>query len=137
MPREIPKPISRLLLNYINRFSDPQEFVGLVRDDPLYKRRRGIGLRTSVARAIYEYRLEKPGQRFESVEELLNVRGLGDDTYHDILTSFIKLTPAQRDFANELIDTANQVIDAWQSGKLRMFLATTRWVKVDGGATGW
>jgi hypothetical protein len=47
------------------------------------------------------------------------------------------LTQAERDFAAELINTANKVIDAWHNGKLRMFLATTKWTKVDGQATGW
>jgi hypothetical protein len=47
------------------------------------------------------------------------------------------ITQAERDFAHELINTANKVVDGWHNGKLRMFLATTKWVKENGRVTGW
>lgn len=112
MPIETPKPTKRLALSYINGFSDPSEFSQLVRDDTRHKSRRGIGLRTSVARAVLDYRMELPEQQFSSLEQLLDVRDLGEDTLHDIIYSFEYMPPTQRVLLTLNTETDPQVLSA-------------------------
>ena len=52
MPPVVPPHIERLILHYLNHFTDPDEFSELVKDDPEFGSARGIGLRVTIARSI-------------------------------------------------------------------------------------
>ena len=97
----IEKPISRLdeklILNILNDKSlTPDQLVQLVKDDPAYGSKSGIGIRHGTALLLLEIRSEYGEQGFTELDQILKVKGIGKDTYHDIIYSIINLPPEQK-----------------------------------------
>ncbi len=82
------------ILDFVNGVTDPLEIVAKVRDDPDYGGRssRAYGIRPSLARRIIAARDGQPGGRFVSVDQIQSVRGVGPDTFHDLLYTFHRVT---------------------------------------------
>ncbi|MBO6936812.1 MAG: helix-hairpin-helix domain-containing protein [Deltaproteobacteria bacterium] len=102
------------VLDFFNEVTEPERIVERIQDDPnRHPERDGYGVRLDVARRILERR-EQLG-RFESIEQLDEIKGVGPDTLHDILYSF-------RDHESDLdldrlfrdsLDLASHRVDAW------------------------
>lgn len=80
--------LKQRVLNFFNRVTRSAEIVNRIKDDPDFGMRRGYGIRRSLATRILEIRNNLPGKRFNSIEQINDVRGVGPDTLHDILYSF-------------------------------------------------
>jgi hypothetical protein len=79
------------VLTFFNGTNDPAAIVRRITDDPsfLRKGRAARGVRLPLARTILSYRSRLPNARFSSLEQINAVSGVGVDTFHDILYSFL------------------------------------------------
>jgi hypothetical protein len=86
-PRSIAIPT---LLDFLNRAKSASEIVRRIGDDPDFgpPSERAYGVRPSLAQRILEERDRLPNRRFESLEQVDDVRGVGPDTLHDMLARF-------------------------------------------------
>ena len=100
------------LLNFLNRISSPEEITDskLLSDDPFYSGTGGYSIGEKAAANLLEFRNKLPGNRFRSLEQLLEVKGIGHDKINDLLHSFWK--PADEAFQEEL--TKQILFDNWQ-----------------------
>jgi len=85
------------ILEYFNSVNDPELISKEIPDDPKHgsASSRAYGIRSDVARRILEMR-DSIGGRFESVEQIFEVKGIGPDTRHDILVRFAQDNPKKR-----------------------------------------
>ena len=87
---------NRLILNYINTMTDASELSEIVKDDPTFGSPKGRGLSLKMARAVLEYRGSLKNNKYTQVNQILDIRGIGADTFHDILTSFSWMSPQSK-----------------------------------------
>jgi len=84
----IAKLILKQILDFFNQVSDPYEVTSRIKDDPGFgKSSRGVGL--SLARKVIAVRDSLPSSCFDSILDIIAIRGLGSDTLHDILYTFV------------------------------------------------
>ena len=90
------------IINFLNRISDPTEITDntQLEDDPFYNGAGGYAIGDRVATNIINYREKLVGGRFRSIEQVLEVQGLGHDKVRDLLSSFWK--PAATFFEERL-----------------------------------
>ena len=86
----------KILLELINRL-DAARLKEIVKDDPDFgaRSKKGRGISLSVAKAVVA---RNAAQAFTSVDELLEVRGLGKDTLHDMRWSVSQMPLRTRAF---------------------------------------
>jgi hypothetical protein len=87
-----PRGITALptLLDFLNQARRASEIVQRIGDDPRFgpPSKRPYGVRPSLARRMIEVRDRLPKRRFETLEQVDAVLGVGLDTLHDMLASF-------------------------------------------------
>lgn len=133
-----------LLLKFFNTVSSPVEIVKRIKDDPAYFRAgaktRGVTLR--IAQKIIEDRDKLPDKKFTDVNQVYDIKGIGDDTVHDILNSFVMKTETQNTdlLFNSTLDLFSHRLDAWITSLAYKRLESMRAAKKRGiylGAYGW
>lgn len=100
------------ILQYVNQISDPSEITDgtQLKDDPFYDGAGGYTIGEKVATKIIKAKEKLPRGRFITVQQILDIRGVGPDKIRDIMTSFWK--PAADDFQERL--TTNILLDNWK-----------------------
>ncbi len=95
---EMPPWVLTRILDFLNRADTPRDITRNpeLQDDPGSGSERGYIIGETVARRIIEQRSQLPAGRFTTLEELRDVKGLGDDKIHDLAFSFS--TPAAQAF---------------------------------------
>ena len=80
------------ILAFFNKVNTPGEIVQRIKDDPGFLRSGPVtyGIRWNLARNILIYRNRLPDRRFDSLAQLDGIAGIGPDTLHDILFSFLE-----------------------------------------------
>ena len=80
------------ILAFFNKVNTPGEIVQRIKDDPGFLRSGPVtyGIRWNLARNILIYRNRLPDRRFDSLVQLDGIAGIGPDTLHDILFSFLE-----------------------------------------------
>ena len=133
-----------LLLKFFNTVSSPEEIVNRIKDDPGYikegPKARGVTLKQ--AQKIIDKRAELPNKKFTEVRQIGEIKGIGDDTYHDILNSFVIQTETQdvNWLFNSTLDLFSHRLDAWFTSLAFKRLEAMRSKKPKGifmGAYGW
>jgi len=78
------------VLEFFNTVNDPYEIRHRIKDDPNFSTpsTSGYGISLSVAKRILEARDNLPGGRFDSIQQIDDVKGMGAVTLHNILYSF-------------------------------------------------
>lgn len=111
-----PKWAVARLLNFLNRTRDPEALTtagDTVKDDPGAGRRgKGYTIGLAVAKRILEHRQQLPRRRYEHLDELLQVPGLGDDKLQDLVHSFSQ--PAADFFRQSLFRPAGPLYENWE-----------------------
>lgn len=74
--------LAERVLKFFNEVTDPYEIVNRVQDDPNFGAPRGRAIGPSLAKKIIG---RKP---FHSIQQIVDIPGVGQDTLHDILYSF-------------------------------------------------
>ncbi|MCK5312254.1 MAG: helix-hairpin-helix domain-containing protein, partial [Desulfobacteraceae bacterium] len=133
-----------ILLKFFNTVSSPREIVKRIKDDPAYIRAgaktRGVSL--SQAEKIIDARDKISNKKFTGIDQLYAINGIGDDTVHDILNSFVIKTETQNIdlLFNSTLDLFSHRVDAWISSLAYKRLESMREAKKKGiylGAYGW
>jgi DNA uptake protein ComE-like DNA-binding protein len=133
-----------LLLKFFNNVSTPTEITSYIKDDPAYfgggVKTRGISL--SIARKIIEKREALDNGMFTDVSQIFSVEGIGDDTLHDILNSFVMATEKQGTdlLFRSSLDLFSHRLDAWITSLAFKRLESMREINKRGiylGAYGW
>ena len=85
--KEIKDKLDARILNFFNSVIDAKDITSRIHDDPSYGKqsRQAYGIRLNVAEEILNNR------PFKKLENLDKVKGIGPDTFRDILYSFLKL----------------------------------------------
>lgn len=86
----------RIFLNALNEGLSAEDLASIVRDDPEYGVLAGRGLSVRAASNILEYRKNLPGQAFRDPADVTKAPGVGDDTHHDLIVSFVRLPLARK-----------------------------------------
>lgn len=78
--------IHNRILQFLNDASSPETIVRVVQDDPS----NGIGraVSPSLAKKIIATRQSLPYRRFQSIEQVTAIKGLGKDTWNDFIYTF-------------------------------------------------
>lgn len=113
-------------LKFFNAVQTPEEIVDRVVDDPDFDigPPRAYGIRISLARRILSVRDSLPNGQFTSLAQVDAIRGVGDDTWHDILYSFPDISAddpnlqslVEPDFdrlLHQTLDLCTHRLDAW------------------------
>ena len=85
----------RMVLDFLNGVQAPSEIVQQVQDDPKYESSspRAYGVRPGLAQRMLDTRNDLPKKQFESLAQVEAIRGLGDDTLHDLFKSITGASP--------------------------------------------
>jgi len=116
-------------LEFFNNVNSPEEIRRRIKDDPEFQKAPpsayGIGLKK--ANLILKTRKELGG-KFESILQIKNIRGIGKDTFHDILTSFrgIYEEPELDYLFRNAFDVCSHRLDAWISSLAAKRLVSMR-----------
>ncbi len=110
-------PIDQILkirvLNFFNRVIQPIQIVNRIYDDPNFgtpsKQARGITLATSAN--IIQHRGKIKNKKFTSLDQIRESNGVGIDTLHDILFSFLSGKRNKSQFNSTLNNTIVQFIN--------------------------
>lgn len=111
MPYTHPSWAENRLLNFLN-FARSAETIYQhphLRDDPTSGSQNGYIIGQKVAQNIIDFRRQLPFPRYQSAEQLLQIKGLGKDKLNDLLHSFS--TPADTAFRQMLFGEVLQ--DNW------------------------
>lgn len=108
------------MLEFLNDVTSPEVLAGRIKDDPSFGKGppRAYGIRRKLAEKII-------GQRFNNLDDILAVIGIGPDTLHDIIYSFQdkETRPDVDVLFRQSLDLCSHRLDAWISS-----LATKRLV---------
>ena len=107
-------------LGFFNSVEKPEQIVNHIEDDPDRDAFRddepplAYGVRSSLAQHILDRREELGGQ-FQSLDDIYAIKGVGPDTFHDILYTFRDVTeqPDLDRLFRESLDIASHRVDAW------------------------
>ncbi len=77
-------------ISFFNNVQDFAEIVEQIKDDPKFGKlsKRAYGIRKSLAQKILKARESLPEKKFQSIDQLDSIRGIGKDTMHDIINTF-------------------------------------------------
>ncbi|MCD4779657.1 MAG: hypothetical protein K8S27_03795 [Candidatus Omnitrophica bacterium] len=112
-------------LDFFNSATTPEQIVERIRDDPDYGLGppRAYGVRLSLAKRILDIRNRLPGGKFITLDQIDEIRGVGDDTWHDILYSFPEIPqtsglrelyrPDYDSLFRQALDLCTHRLDAW------------------------
>lgn len=104
------------LLHFLNHSHDADTILKHpdLKEDPTAKERgmSGYVIGETVAQRIIEHRSTLPNRRYETVEDILSVSGLGDDKLNDLVHSFS--TPADDAFRSALFQPNGPLMDNWE-----------------------
>ena len=80
------------ILSFFNNVTDYKEIVEHIQDDPKFGKssKKAYGIRKSLAQRILNTRGKLPKKKFQSIDQLNSIRGIGKDTLHDIIDSIEK-----------------------------------------------
>ncbi|MCP4308892.1 MAG: helix-hairpin-helix domain-containing protein [bacterium] len=109
-------------LEFFNSVTTPDQIVQRIHDDPLRDASHGeaepyaYGIRPSLAQEILDVR-ERFGGRFNSIDQIDAIGGMGPDTEHDILYTFRNddNQPDIDGLFRESLDVASHRVDAWMT----------------------
>ncbi|NJO02984.1 MAG: helix-hairpin-helix domain-containing protein [Bacteroidia bacterium] len=75
------------LLNFLNQAQSAEDIYANenLKDDPTRGSAQGYAIGKTTAQNIIDFRESTPSKQFESVEDILQVPGLGEDKLHDLL----------------------------------------------------
>ena len=123
MPIDINSNLEANILEFFNQVIDPNEIVERIIDDPGFGRPSpgAYGIRPSLAREILAVRGALPGGRFDSLEQISTIRGVGKDTRHDIDYNFRRVQVVIEFWANAMdpaIRTINNPIKSIFRGSI-------------------
>ncbi len=93
---EISPQIQKVILCAFNTFTEGKALSDRIIDNPHLgktEEQMAYGLRPSVAKRVIEFRGTLPEKQFQSLSEILAVKGIGKDTFADIVYSF-RIMPA-------------------------------------------
>lgn len=80
------------IIDFLNAVGSPEALdVGIIRDDPRVGASLGYGVGEIVAQRIIDKRNGLPGRKFTELGELNNIKGFGEDKFHDLLYTFVKV----------------------------------------------
>ena len=82
----------RIFLNALNGGLSAEELSAIVEDDPLFGAARGRGLSVATAGKILKYKKRLPAKYYRKPADLTRVSNVGQDTIHDLVTSFSRLS---------------------------------------------
>ena len=88
---EFPKlSLEQRIVNFFNEAGHPCDIVHAIVDDPNYGKQggRSYGVKRSTAETIIEVRSSLENESFTTVEQIWEIKGLGQDTQRDIIYSF-------------------------------------------------
>ena len=80
------------ILSFFNNVTDYKEIVEHIQDDPKFGKssKKAYGIRKSLAQRILNTRGKLPKKKFQSIDQLNSIRGIGKDTLHDIIDAIEK-----------------------------------------------
>ena len=86
----VEEDLAMRVLQFFNAVDTPEAIVTRILDNPLYgsSSPQAYGVRMGVAQRILDARAARPGQQFQSVEQIDAVLGVGWDTLQDIFFAF-------------------------------------------------
>ena len=112
-------------LDFFNSATTPEQIVDRIKDDPDFGLGppRAYGVRLSLAKRILDVRDRLPGSKFVTLKQIDDIRGVGDDTWHDILYSFPEIPqtsdlrelyhPDYDSLFRQALDLCTHRLDAW------------------------
>lgn len=116
MPKRLPFTIlpgqTEVVLNFLNSISNPSDITDnyKLKDDPSYDGSGGYTIGEKVAAKIINGREKLPRGKFRTIQQVLDIRGIGHDKVRDIMTSFWQ--PAAEHFHKRLFE--NVLLENWK-----------------------
>ena len=110
------------ILFFFNNVTNFQDIVDQIKDDPKFGKssKRAYGVRKKLAQRILSSRNRLPKKKFQSLEQLDSIKGIGKDTMHDIVVSLgrkitsddvspMKLSDVLAGITTALVNVKNQM----------------------------
>jgi len=84
------KKTEKYAISFFNNVQDFAEIVEQIKDDQKFGKpsKRAYGISKNLAQKILKARERLPGKKFQSLDQLDSIRGIGKDTMHDIINTF-------------------------------------------------
>lgn len=119
-PAEVGDAMLRLVkadsLGFLNTATSPEQIMERIKDDPAFNLSpsKAYAIGETVAQKIIETRNSLPGNKYTSLNQLLDVIGVGEDKVQDITYSFSNEKQPDYDrLLRETLDLCTHRLDAW------------------------